>query len=60
MYFDKEVVRSLVDMGMTEARAKWTSNFLHKQEFAADRNAHLFRGFPGMANYIFNQSTGYI
>jgi hypothetical protein len=60
MYFDKEVVRSLVDMGMKEARAKWASNFLHKQEFAADRDAHFFRAFPGMADYIFNQHTGYI
>ena len=60
MYFDKEVVRSLVDMGMKEARAKWASNFLHKQEFAADRDAHFFRAFPGMADYIFNQRTGYI
>jgi hypothetical protein len=54
------VVRSLVDMGMKEARAKWASNFLHKQEFAADRDAHFFRAFPGMADYIFNQRTGYI
>ena len=60
MYFDKDVVRSLVDMVMKEARAKWASNFLHKQELAADRNAHFFRGYPGMANYIFNQRTGYI
>ena len=60
MYFDKEVVRSLVDMGMKEARAKWASHFLHNQQFAADRNALFFRGFPGMADYIFNQRTGYI
>jgi len=60
MYFDKGVVRSLVDMGMKEARAKWASNFLHNQKFAADRNALFFRGFPGMADYIFNQRTGYI
>jgi len=39
MYFDKDVVRSLVDMGMKEARAKWASHFLHDQSFAADRHA---------------------
>ena len=60
MYFDKDVVRSLVDMGMNEARAKWASHFLHDQCFAADRHAEFFTNVPGMANYIFSKRTGYI
>jgi len=60
MYFDKDVVRSLVDMGMKEARAKWASHFLHDQCFAADRHAEFFTHVPGMADYIFNKRTGYI
>ena len=60
MYFDKDVVRSLVDMGMKEARAKWASHFLHDQIFAADRHAEFFTHIPGMADHIFNKRTGYL
>ena len=60
MYFDRDVVRSLVDMGMKEARAKWASHFLHDRNFAAGRHAPFFTHHPGMADYIFNKRTGYI
>ena len=60
MYFDRDVVRSLVDMGIKKARAKWASHFLHDDSFAADRHALFFTHVPGMANYIFDKRTGYI
>ena len=59
MYFDRDVVRSLVDMGMKEARAKWASHFLHDDSFATDRHALFFTHVHGMADYIFNKRTGY-
>ena len=60
MYFDRDVVRSLVDMGMKEARAKWASHFLHSQKFAADRNALFFTHVRSWYGRLYFQQARWI